>query len=273
VTVLAPRARPRSGTLVRAGAVAAVVLLVARPAPALAHLSGPPPSDAPYYQTLLTGITPRLPGIAARVGSNGDWIEMTVSGRQQVVVSGYGGEPYLLLTGTGVWQNDLSPTVYLNQSLFVDTSALTAARSSAAPHWRRIAAAGTARWHDHRIHWMGVSRPPSVAADPSHRHAIGDWSVRARAGATPFEVRGTLTWIGRPDQVLGMPLTIAVTLCGVAVVGLVLTWFLVLRARRAEAARLPGPPRPRSADLWRDLAPGAGSHDRADRRDRDSARR
>src|SRR5205823_3107214 len=139
----------------------------------------------------------------------GDWIELTVAGRQQVVVSGYGGEPYLLLTRSGVWQNDLSPTVYLNQSLFVDTSALAAAPSSAAASWRRVAQTGTARWHDHRIHWMGIARPPTVAGDPTHRHAIGPWSVRARAGATPFEVHGTLNWIGKPSQVLGMPLSIA----------------------------------------------------------------
>jgi hypothetical protein len=57
-----------------------------------------------------------------------------------------------------VWQNDLSATGYLNQSLFVDTSALNGKPASAAPTWRRTAPAGTVRWHDHRIHWMGVSR-------------------------------------------------------------------------------------------------------------------
>jgi hypothetical protein len=152
----------------------------------------------------------------------------------EVIVGGYGGEPYLRVTTAGVWQNDLSATGYLNQSLFVDTSALNGKPASAAPTWRRTGLAGTARWHDHRIHWMGVSRPPGVAADPSHRHLIGNWTIPARAGPKRFTIRGTLNWIGKPDQMLGMPTGI----------GVLLTVVLIGSVRRLGAG--PGRPPPRS---------------------------
>jgi hypothetical protein len=244
----------------RVGALAVLLLVAGWPAPAFGHLAGPPPSDAPYYETALTGIAPQPPGVTARVAANGDWIELTDTGAAEVVVSGYGGEPYLRVTAAGVWQNDLSPTGYLNQSLFVDTAAITGKPASVAPSWRRIGHTGTVRWHDHRIHWMGVSRPPTVAADPTHRHLIGDWLVRGRAGATQFEIRGTLSWIGKPSRVLGMPALIAVALSVVAGAGVLLTVLLVGSARRrgtGSGGTAGSPPR-RSADVRLDLAAGAG---------------
>jgi hypothetical protein len=214
--------------------VIATVLLAGGPSAALAHVGGPPPSDAPYYETLPTGITPLPTGVTAQVASNGDWIELTVTGPVEVVVGGYG-EPYLRVTAAGVWQNDLSATGYLNQSLFVDTSALNGTPASTAPTWRRTGLAGTARWHDHRIHWMGVSRPPGVAADPSHRHLIGNWTIPARAGPERFTIRGTLNWIGKPDQLFGMPSGIAVALLLATGIGVLLTMVLLGSARRLGA--------------------------------------
>jgi len=218
--------------------VTATVLLAGSPSAATAHVGGPPPSDAPYYQTLLTSITPRPAGVTAQVASSGDWIELTVTGPEEVIVSGYGGEPYLRITAGGVWQNDLSATGVLNESLFVDAAALTGTRATAAPTWRRTGPTGTVRWHDHRIHWMGVSRPPNVAADPIHRHLIGRWTIAARAGREPFTIDGTLNWIGKPRLFLGMPPRIALALTLGACVAALLTMAVLHTGRR----RSPYPP-------------------------------
>ncbi len=265
----ARRRRRRAGRLV---GVLAAFLVTCWSTSAFAHLGGPPPSDAGYYETALTAVTPQPPGVTVRVAPGGDWIELTDAGPSEVVVSGYGDEPYLRLTRSGVWQNDQSPTSYLNQSLFVDAAAVTGRPTSAAPSWRQIGRTGTARWHDHRIHWMGVSRPPKVAADPTHRHLIGDWLVRARAGSTAFEIRGTLSWTGKPSQVLGMPAGLAVALSVVAGVGVLLTALLARSTHRRGpgagpgpgSGAEPGPPdRRRSADLRLDLAAGPDRPGRA----------
>lgn len=75
---------------------------------------------------------------------------------------------------------------------------------------------GTARWHDHRIHWMGVGRPANVVGDPAHPHLIGSWTVPARAGQGPVMLRGTLNWTGKPNQLLGIPTSAAVPLLAAA---------------------------------------------------------
>ncbi len=268
IRVRVPGDRAVGGCVALAGAV----LLAGWPAAAAAHVGGPPPSDAPYYQTALTGITPRPAGVAASVAANGEWVQLTVTvPTEVVVVSGYGGEPYLRVTSTTVWQNDISPTRYLNQSLFVDTSALNGKPGSAAPEWRRVGTRGVVRWHDHRIHWMGVGRPPTVAADPTHRHLIGDWTIPASVGTERFTIRGTLSWIGKPTQVFGMPPRIAVALLLATCVGLLLTAVVVRSARRpAAAAGRPAqpatwPPLPhdeRGGSRVTERSAGAGDPDR-----------
>jgi hypothetical protein len=68
--------------------------------------------------------------------------------------------------------------------------------------WRSPASdsTGTVRWHDHRIHWMGDSRPPPVNADPRKAHHVGTWTVRATDGQRPFDITGQLSSIGKPDS-------------------------------------------------------------------------
>ena len=238
-----PLARARAARAGRGLAALTVMALASWPSAASAHVGGPTASDAPYYQTLMTGISPLPAGVSAQVASNGDWIELTANGPAEVVISGYGGEPYLRIAASGVWQNDLSATTYLNQSLFVDAAALNHTPGSAAPAWRRISQGGTARWHDHRIHWMGVGRPTTVVADPAHPHLIGSWTIPARAGHEPFMIRGTLNWTGKPNQLLGIPTSTAVPLAAAAGILMVITLTISRTGRQLSRRRSkPGPP-------------------------------
>jgi hypothetical protein len=204
------------------------------PTPALAHMGSVPIPDAAYYETFLTAVRPQPADVVVSVTADGESVELRNTGVAEVIVFGYGGEPYLRVTRAGVWRNALSPTTYLNDSLFGDTSAVANQPSSAAPSWTRLAGGDTVRWHDHRIHWMGAGRPAVVDRDPGHPHLIGSWVIHAAAGPTRFEITGALRWLGRPAQVLGLPTGVVVTLVSITIGGLLLTAAsLWLRLRRA----------------------------------------
>jgi len=83
--------------------------------------------------------------------------------------------------------------------MFADLPNGTTTQPNAAPAWLLTSTAHTARWHDHRIHWMSPTRPHDVAADPTHAHLVGTWTIHAVADNSPFDLRGTLEWIGKPD--------------------------------------------------------------------------
>src|SRR3954470_11373394 len=111
-----------------------------------------------------------------------------------------------------------------------------------APSWQQIAQTGTARWHDHRIHWMGRTRPPAVAADPVHPHVVGSWVVHATAGGRPFDIRGSLEWTGKPADARPSPamawlLTVVAGLV-VAVVALLIALARSSRRRHAQGRSL-----------------------------------
>jgi hypothetical protein len=216
-------------------AACAVILLgtVVPARPAAARDGGPPTPDAAYYRTALIGVSPSVPGVTADVDSRGDWVQLRYTGTGEVIVLGYTHEPYLKVTATGVAENLLSPATYLNQSLFAEVPSSNDALH-AAPSWRQISGAGVARWHDHRIHWMGAARPPAVARDPSHAHVVGEWTVRAVIGPTAFELLGTVTWIGRPGG-LSTITWLIVAAANLPFIGAVLVWQWRSRSRRPRA--------------------------------------
>jgi hypothetical protein len=216
--------------------VLAAAWLALWPAPAQAHVAGPPRPDAAYYQTALTAVRPLPPGVTVSVTADGEWAELRNDGAADVVVFGYGGEPYLRISRSGGWRNEVSPTAYLNESLFVDNSALVGTRGPLAPRWARIGDSDSVRWHDHRIHWMGPGRPPAVDADPQHRHLVGAWVIHATAGGRPFTIRGSLSWVGKPAQLLGLPTGVAITLVSIAGGGVLLTGLSVWVLRRRHPA-------------------------------------
>ncbi|WP_157739947.1 hypothetical protein [Micromonospora narathiwatensis] len=178
----------------------AVIAVAAAPAvPAAGHGGRQPIPDAAYYRADLAAVTPQPAGVGVRVDPGGEWIEITNAGPAEVIVLGYSREPYLRITATTVQENQLSQTTYLNRSMFADTLPAGQDPTALAPAWRTVGAKGTARWHDHRIHWMGQARPAAVEADPRHPHPVGDWTVHATAGGQPFTITGRLRWLGKPD--------------------------------------------------------------------------
>jgi hypothetical protein len=213
-----------------------VALSLTTPDGGYAHVGGQTQPDAGFYRTSLSGLTPQPSGVTVRVDPAGEWIELTNTGPDEVIVLGYTRESYLRVSAAQVDENQLSQTTYLNRSLFADALPTGSDAGDVVPSWKQIGSTGTVRWHDHRIHWMGASRPPPVAADPRHPHPVGTWTVHATAGARTFQIDGELSWIGKPDsaeanQPVPVWLLTLLEVLALLVIALVVT--VVLQRRRA----------------------------------------
>jgi hypothetical protein len=117
-------------------------------------------------------------------------------------------------------ENLRSPATYLNRDRQGTTAVPGIADPEADPEWSRVGDGRTARWHDHRIHWMGGDDPPPVQQDPGGRHTvIPEWVVEMRVGDTTVEARGDLVWVPGPSAapwwvlaVAAFAVTVAATL-------------------------------------------------------------
>lgn len=210
------------------------------PDAAQAHAGTQPTPDGAYYRTDVSAVTPAPAGVTARVDPGGEWVEVTNAGTTTVIVLGYGGEPYLRITSVEVAENRLSESTYLNRSLFADSVPTGSPGAGVPPMWQATGRTDIARWHDHRIHWMGQSRPPAVAADPRHAHPVGDWVVHATAGGVPFEIRGTLRWIGKPasaDPRRPIPEWLLATLEAAGLATVIVLGLVLGRRHNARAVR------------------------------------
>ncbi len=176
-------------TLLALGVVLFVGVATA-PAAGAHGTSGPPASD---YSTAMRGIRPPAPGVEARVDPDGERIELTVTApRTTAVVSGYSEEPYLRIGPGGVFENRSSPAVVLNRSRVPTGRAPSG--PIRAPRWVRISTGHTARWHDHRAHWMGGATPAAVRRDPDRAHVVSHWRIPLRVDGHATGIDGVLRW-------------------------------------------------------------------------------
>jgi hypothetical protein len=210
----------------------AVVLVFAAAQPAGAHPAGQPNPDAAYYRSSVLEPFTTPAGVTVQVDPAGEFVELTNTGATEVIVLGYTREPYLRITAQGVWENMLSQTTYLNRSLFADSVPTGTDSATLAPAWQEVNQTGTATWHDHRIHWISLQRPPAVAADPVHPHLIGSWQLHATADGNPFTINGELRWLGKPDSGTGLDWVPRVGEALAVVIGLALVFLLGRRSRR-----------------------------------------
>jgi hypothetical protein len=172
-------ARHRWGlALVALGAL----VLAARPAAA----DPPRPTD---YRSTVTAVEPAAGGVEAEVVGGDAFLELRVEPGHEVLVEGYGEEPYLRFLPDGtVERNRRSEATYLNDDRQGAVDLPPEADNAAEPDWERVAGDGTYAWHDHRVHWMGTSRPPGV----ERGDVVQEWTVALTVDGAPTEVRGRL---------------------------------------------------------------------------------
>ena len=177
----------------------AFALMMAGALPASAHtVAG---TGATNYRTTLRSVAPSLPGLSVKIIENGSRLQASYTGEGEVVVLGYQGEPYLRISDKGVFENLRSPATYINRTRngVVPPSS---ADPNATPKWQRVSTGHVARWHDHRIHWMGGIDPPVVRRAPEQRHVVvPDWSVTFTHAGQSTVASGDLVWVPGPSAV------------------------------------------------------------------------
>lgn len=175
-------------------AVLMFIALFASVSPASAH--GASASGASNYRTTITAISPATWGISVASKENGDRLQLMNHSGHEVIILGYQGEPYLKVTTAGVFENRLSPAVYMNANRYGITNAPAYVDAKAPPRWHKVSTGHVAVWHDHRAHWMATTPPPIVMGDQSAAHVIvPDWSVPFTVDGAKGNITGTVEWI------------------------------------------------------------------------------
>ncbi|HUR48396.1 MAG TPA: hypothetical protein VMY88_02555 [Acidimicrobiales bacterium] len=170
--------------------------------------------ESTNYRTRITGMTPRRDGLIIRVVEAGSRLELINRTDEDVVIFGYQDEPYLRIDAAGgVFANVRSPATYINADRSGSRQPPPDADPSAPPEWERIDDGLTARWHDHRAHWMGTKDAPPVRRSPGERHVvIPRWEVPIEVRGERVLVTGDLTWIPGTSSVPWLALSIAIAL-------------------------------------------------------------
>jgi hypothetical protein len=174
-----------------------VGVMVAAAAPAAAHTVGS--EHTTNYRTRVLSLSPPRPGVSLRAIEHGDRLELENSTDHDVVVVGYEDEPYLRVGPRGVFENRYSPATYLNRTRLGSGTPPPIADAGAAPAWRRIGDGTTARWHDHRAHWMSNQRPPDVQRAPDDAHLIRRFTIALQTNGEVLRARGDVWWIPPPS--------------------------------------------------------------------------
>ena len=168
----------------------------------------------------MVAVAPRIPGLSVRVVDLGNHLELVNRTAVDVIVLGYGGEPYLRVGPDGVFENENSAATYLDRTRYGTTpvpSFATTQNATTHPRWKRISGGETVRWHDHRIHWMGAGAPPQVQVAPSGLHHLGPpWHVAMLYGTRRIAVTGQLDWVPGPSGRPWLPLILVCAALGAA---------------------------------------------------------
>lgn len=152
------------------------------------------------FKTRVHAISPPTRGLEVNVIEVGSRLELVNDTGREVIVLGYQDEPYLRINQDGVFENTKSPATYLNADRKATQAVPATADPDAPPEWRKVASGNTARWHDHRAHWMGDRDPPNVRRAPNREHVVyPEWKVHLRVDGQPVVATGDMRWIPPPS--------------------------------------------------------------------------
>jgi hypothetical protein len=209
--------------------------------------------SSPNYRSLITSVSPSVPGLSLQVLQFSDRLALRNASGQTVTILGYEGEPYARVQADGTVEvNKRSPAYFLNQSFYGNVTVPASASPGARPRWTVVDRTGQFEWHDHRIHWMSPVLPPQVK-DKAKRTLIFDWHVPIAVGARRGDVAGQLFWT--PDS---SNAPVAAIVIGGAIVVLGLLLVIVVRGRRGR------PQAPSNGSAGGDSSPAGprtGSHE------------
>lgn len=212
-------------------ALSFAVVAVASAEPAHAHSVGG--VSGSNFKTRLKTVTPPTNGLTIRVIEVGSRLELVNETGREVIVLGYQDEPFLRLNRDGVFENSKSPATYLNADRKGTEPVPATADPDAPPEWRKVDSGNTARWHDHRAHWMGDRDPPNVRRAPNREHVVfPEWKVQMRVDGQPVVASGDMRWIPPPSAAPWLVLAL-VLLGGCALAARSQRWPLIIAAALA----------------------------------------
>ncbi len=169
--------------------MAVVVLGCAWPAtPALAD-----PARPGNTVSVVESVTPTVTGVMVDIVGGDAFLRLRATPGVEVQVPGYQGEPYLWVRADGsVWRNASSPASELNENRYITASApeVTTRPGTPLPEplWEAYGGSGEVLWHDHRVHWMGTSEPPTIDAEG----LVQRWEVPIVVDGVDVTVAGSL---------------------------------------------------------------------------------
>lgn len=219
---------PVGGRLPAAAAVGAfvVLLLLVTAVPARAHGRS---SDSTNFDSRILQ-TPAADGVDWRIYGGDEYVAVTASGSQTILVRGYDDEPYLRIGPDGVERNRLSAATYVNADRYANSTVPAFVDPDAPPDWEQVSDTSSWYWHDHRTHWMSPTLPPVVRAAPDRSRVVQDWEIPLEIDGRSAVLTGELWWVPGPSP---LPwLLAAVLLTAPALLGLT-------RARSAAALARP----------------------------------
>ena len=199
-------------------AVAATAIVVFGASPAAAHNIGS--AEPSNWRTRITGVTGAVRGVELNVVEAGGRVELINRTGTDVVVLGYAPhhEPYLRIGPAGVFENTRSPATYVNRERLTNPAdAPPEADATAEPEWQKVDSGRSARWHDHRVHFMGTQPPPGIRRDPGVERKLLDWELPLRYGDDEIVYAGDLTWVPGPSK---LPKLAIAVLAGAVLVAL-----------------------------------------------------
>ncbi len=181
-----------------ASAIGAALVIVGLGAgPASAHSAGNTPAS--NYVSRVIGIKPPTDSFTAKTVEAGSRIEITWRTGPDVVVLDYEGFDYLRLGADGVFENSQSRAVYVNANRQGSAPIPEGLHPEGPPEWRRISSGHVARFHDHRVHYMGAEPPPQVRQARQRNHLVQDFSIEVRRAGVTHSVLGSVRWIPGPS--------------------------------------------------------------------------
>jgi hypothetical protein len=178
--------------------LAVALWAIATPAADAHTVTGVAPTN---YASEVLEVRPSLRGVTARTLDLGRRMELRNHGRDDLVILGYSGEPYLRVGPHGVFENRRSPTTYLNRPATVTGAPEPVPKSASAtarPEWRRVSTGTRARWRDRRTRVEGTTSTAAVR-HPRGKAIVSNWAIDARLGDHPIAVVGRITYVPPPN--------------------------------------------------------------------------
>jgi hypothetical protein len=191
-------------------------------------------SPASNYVSKIVDVKPQTGGFAVQVIEAGSRLELRWKSGAQIEVADYDDRPYLRIGPKGVEENQQSQAVYLNRSRQGSDLPPANLNPDGPPQWKRISTEPVARWHDHRVHYMGTSIPPIVNGKEDQRVVISPWTVSFVQGNVKTDVTGQLLWVPGPSPLTYWLLAGAVALAILAIA----LWAGMSAAKRMKAVRI-----------------------------------